>query len=200
MNFRSVLLVVIALFSIALGTAAAQENRAFQPLDRSFGYRFDYPLETHSVRISNLAEPGVDVPFGGLIAVEPNDSYLYAGGAQPTYLTRMRVLAGYNSELVADDADLTAFLGASPLLSYDSADATVESITLGGQPAVRATGVPVVPGEGATEIITVFNGLLYAIVIEPAPLQLGFDLREAITLDPIYDDILSSWVFEALAG
>jgi hypothetical protein len=110
----------------------------------------------------------------------------------------MRVLAGFNSEIVADDADLSQFLGTAPLLEYDPANATVEQITLGGQPAVRASGIPVVPGEGMTEIIAVYDGLLYEIIIEPAPLQLGFDLNDDIVLDPVYQNILNSWVFESL--
>jgi hypothetical protein len=193
------LLILLLLLSLAVGIAAqAQERelRAFQPLDRGFGYSFDYPVQTHSVRTSNVMEPAVTtISFGALVAVEPNDSYLYADGAQPTYLTRMRVLAGFNAEPVADDADLTQYLGTSPLLEYDPSGATVEQITLGGQPAVRASGIPVFPGEGATDIIAVFDGLLYQIVIEPAPLQLGFDPADAIILDPVYADILDSWVF-----
>jgi hypothetical protein len=177
--------------------ALTRGTQTFQPLDRSFGYRFEYPIQTHSVRTSNVLDPAtVDVAFGALIAVEPNDSYLYANGAQPTYLTRMRVLGGFNAEPVADNTDLTQYLGTSPLLEYDPTSATIEHITLGGQPAVRAVGIPVVPGEGMTEIIAVFDGLLYEIVIEPAPLQLGFDPTDGIILDPAYDGILNSWVFE----
>ena len=198
MNIRTVLLIVIAGFIAVLTSAVvAQDNRSFDPLDRGFGYSFDYPVQTHSVRTSNLMEPAeLAAPFGALIAVEPNDLYLYAGGAQPTYLTRMRVLAGFNAELVADEADLAQYLGTSPLLQYDRVDVTVEQIMLGGQPAVRATGIPVVPGEGVTEIITVFEGLLYEIVIEPAPLQLGFDFNNEVVLDPIYYNILNTWVFQ----
>lgn len=200
MYYRNKVLFLIGLLVVVFGSSvlAQDNNRRFQPLDRSFGYHFEYPTQTHSVRTSNVLDPAtVDVAFGALIAVEPNDSYLYADGAQPSYLTRMRVLAGYNSELVGDDADLTAYLGVSPLLEYDPANATVEHITLGGQPAVRASGIPVVPGEGMTEIITVFEGLLYQIVIEPAPLQLGFDFNDQIILDPVYDSILNSWQFGA---
>jgi hypothetical protein len=202
MNIRNALLVVIfGIIAVLTSAVLAQDHRTFEPLDRGFGYRFDYPVQTHSVRTSNVMPPAeVAVPFGGLIAVEPNDSYLYAGGVQPTYLTRMCVLAGFNAELVADDADLTAYLGNSPLLQYASADVTVEHITLGGQPAVRATGIAVAPGEGATEIITVFEGLLYEIVIEPAPLQLGFDFDDEIVLDPVYTDILNTWVFQTPAS
>lgn len=189
---------------LALGvvtSVAAQDTRTFEPLDGALAYRFDYPVDTHSVRTSNLFEPAeATIPFGGLISVEPNDSHLYANDAQPTYLTRMRVLAGYNAELVADDADLTQYLGTSPLLQYNPADATIETITLGGQPAVRASNIPVVPGEGATEIIAVYEGLLYEIVIEPAPLQLGFDTSADIVLNPVYEDILNSWVFEQPAA
>jgi hypothetical protein len=194
------LLVILSLLLAAgLLVAQAQDNRNFQPMDRGYGYQFEYPLESHSVRTSNIMDPAtIDVPFGALIAVEPNDAYLYADGAQPSYLTRMRVLAGFNSEIVADDADLSQFLGTAPLLEYDPANATVEQITLGGQPAVRASGIPVVPGEGMTEIIAVYDGLLYEIIIEPAPLQLGFDLNDDIVLDPVYQNILNSWVFESL--
>ena len=197
MSKLSVIIVLLLALSVTIG-AQAQDTRTFEPLDRSFGYHFDYPLATHSVRTSNAMTPAtVDVAFGALIAVEPNDSYLFADGAQPTYLTRMRVLAGFNTELVADDADLTQYLGKSPLLEYAPADAAViEHITLGGQPAVRATGIPVMPGEGPTDIIAVFDGLLYEIVIEPAPLQLGFDPNDMIVLDPVYQNILDSWVFE----
>lgn len=177
--------------------ASTQGVGTFQPMDRSFGYHFEYPIQTHSVRTSNVMDPAAaDVAFGALIAVEPNDSYLYGDGSQPTYLTRMRVLAGFNAEQVADNTDLTQFLGTSPLLEYDPTSATIEHITLGGQPAVRAVGIPVVPGEGMTEIIAMFDGLLYEIVIEPAPLQLGFDPNNEIILDPVYDSILNSWVFE----
>jgi hypothetical protein len=196
MRKLSVMLVLLTAL-VACATAQEQDTRTFEPLDRGFGYRFEYPIQTHSVRTSNVLDPATaDSPFGGLIAVEPNDSYLYANGAQPTYLTRMRVLAGFNAELVADDVDLSQHLGRSPLLEYDRIGVTVEPITLGGQPAVRATGIPVFPGEGATEIIAVFEGLLYEIVIEPAPLQLGFDPAESVVLDPVYEDILTSWVFE----
>lgn len=196
---RKLLITLVMAFGIVAGVAAQTDTRTFEPLDRGFGYRFDYPVTTHSVRTSNLLEPaGLAIPFGGLIAVEPNDSTIYAAGTQPTYFTRMRVLAGFNAEPVADDADLTAYLGTSPLLQYDSANATVASTTLGGQPAVRASGIPVVPGEGATEIIAVFDGLLYSILIEPAPLQLGFDTSDTIMLDPVYETILASWVFEAI--
>ena len=195
MNTRNLqLLIVLALAAVLGSTVLAQDNRIFQPLDRGFGYHFEYPVQTHSVRTSNVMDPAtVDVALGALIAVEPNDSYLYANGAQPTYLTRMRVLAGFNTELVEDNTDLTAYLGISPLLDYDP---TVEHVTLGGQPAVRATGIPVVPGEGMTDIITVFDGLLYEILIEPAPLQMGFDPSDEIILDRVYEDILNSWVFE----
>lgn len=197
MRKLTVMLVLLSAM-VACVPTQGQGTHTFEPLDRGFGYHFEYPLQTHSVRTSNVMDPAtMDVSFGALVAVEPNDSYLYANGAQPTYLTRMRVLAGFNTELVADDADLTQHLGTSPLLEYDSASATVEQITLGGQPAVRATGIPVFPGEGATEIIAVFEGLLYEIVIEPAPLQLGFDPAERIVLDPVYEDILNSWVFES---
>ena len=198
MNAHKMRLVIILLLGTLLSsTVFAQETRTFRPLDRGFGYRFDYPVQTHSVRTSNVMDPAtVDVALGALVGVEPNDSYLYADGAQPTYLTRMRVLAGFNTELVDDNADLTAYLGVSPLLEYDPASATVEHITLGGQPAVRASGIPVVPGEGMTDIIAVFDGLLYEIVIEPAPLQVGFDYNDQIVLDPVYEEILTSWVFE----
>lgn len=198
MNTRtSILFIVVVLVTILGSSTLAQDNHEFQPLDRGYGYRFEYPLATHSVRTSNIMEPATtDVAFGALIAVEPNVLYLYADGAQPTYLTRMRILAGFNAEPVSDDADLTQFLGTSPLLEYEPSTATVESITLGGQPAVRATNIPVVPGEGITEIIAVFDGLLYEIVIEPAPLQMGFDMSDEIFLDPVYADILTTWVFD----
>lgn len=198
MNIRSVLLFVIAVVSTVLTSAVlAQDSRSFEPLDRGFGYRFDYPVRTHSVRTSNLMQPAeLAVPFGALIAVEPNDSYLYAGGAQPTYFTRMRVLAGFNAEQVADDIDLASYLGTSPLLQYDPANVTVELMTLGGQPAVRATGIPTAPGAGTTEIITVFEGLVYEIIIEPVPLQLGFDAGAEVVLDPVYSDILNTWAFQ----
>ena len=183
-----VILVLLGML-IVTAVAQAQDTRTFEPLDRSYGYHFDYPLQTHSVRTSNVERPAtVDVAFGALIAVEPNDSYLYADGAQPTYLTRMRVLAGFNTDLVPDNVDLTQYLGTSPLLAYDKTGATIESITLGGQPAVRATGIPVTPGEGSTDIITVFDGLLYEIVIEPVPLHLGFDPVDTVVLDPVYKD------------
>lgn len=191
--------VLVSLALIVTMVTQAQDKRTFLPLDRSFGYNFDYPVETHSVRTSNVTDPAtVDVSFGALIAVEPNDAYLYAGDAQPSYLSRMRILAGFNQERVADDADLAQYLGRSPLLEYDPANASVEAISLGGQPAVRASGIPVVPGEGATEIIAVYDGLLYEIVIEPAPLQLGFDMADEILLDPVYAEILDTWQFEAL--
>ncbi len=191
--------IFIGLMLMLTMTVAAQlpDTRTFQPLDRGFAYRFDYPINTHSVRTSNLTEPAnINLSFGSLISVEPNDSYLYADDAQPTYFTRMRVLAGYNPEPMADDADLTQYLGTSPLLAYDPADAVVEAITLGGQPAVRASGIPQVPGAGITEIIAVYEGLLYQIVIEPVPLQLGFDPSDDMVLDSVYEAILDTWVFE----
>ncbi len=188
--------IILALILLASFTVQAQDTRTFEPLDRALAYQFDYPIATHSVRTSNLTEPlDTQVIFGGLIAVEPNDSYLYANGAQPTYFTRMRLLAGYNTELVAEDADLTQFLGTSPLLDYDPVDATMETIMLGGQPAVRASGIPLIPGAGITEIIAAYDGLLYQIIIEPVPLQMGFDPSDEIALDPVYEDILESWVF-----
>ena len=194
-------MLVLGLILLTSLVAQAQDTHTFHPLDRGFGYQFDYPLQTHSVRTSNVLDPAtVDVNFGALIAVEPNDSYLYADGAQPTYLTRMRVLAGFNTEPVAENADLTQYLGTSPLVEYNKADAMIEEITLGGQPAVRASGIPVVPGEGLSEIIAVFDGMLYEIVIEPAPLQLGFDPTDEIVLDPVYEDILNSWIFETPAS
>ena len=134
-----------------------------------------------------------------MVAVEPNDLYLYADGAQPTYLTRIRILAGINAEPVGADVDLTAYLGSAPLLQYNPADAAVEAITLGGQPALRASGIPVTPGEGSSEIIAAFDGTVYEIVIEAVPLQLGFDTRDTGVLDPTVESILNSWVFEANA-
>ena len=193
---KFLLVLVLALGLVAPAAAQTADMRTFEPQDRGLGYHFDYPIATHSVRTSNLTAPTDYEPvFGGLISVEPDDSYLYADDAQPTYFTRMRVLAAYNAELVADDADLTQYLGTSPLLQYDPADATVETTTLGGQPAVKASGIPNTPGAGSTEIIAAFDGLLYEIVIEPYPLGLGFDSSADITLDPVYEDILNSWVF-----
>lgn len=195
--FTALLVIVILILSRLL-PAYAQNHTTFHPLDRGFGYNFQYPLETHSVRTSNLTEPeGIDIPFGALVAVEPNDSYLYADGAQPTYLTRIRILAGINAEPVGADVDLTAYLGSAPLLHYNPADAEVEAITLGGQPAVRVSGIPVTPGEGSSEIITAFDGMVYEIVIEAVPVGLGFDTSDRVVLDPTVEAILNSWVFEA---
>ena len=194
--FFIVVLITLLMVLTRLFAVYAQVGSTFQPLDRGFNYQFEYPMETHSVRTSNLLEPeGTQISFGALIAIEPNDSYLYAGGAQPTYLTRMRVLAGINADPVNDTGELGEYLGRSPLLRYDKASATVEQITLGGQPALRVDGIPVVPGHGATEIIVAFEGLVYQIVIEPVPMQLGFEANDPPELDPIYEGILNSWTF-----
>lgn len=196
-------IIALLLLLTAVGLVSAQESvntRTFESLDRGLGYSFDYPIDTHSVRTSNLQQPtDMDVVFGGLIAVEPNDSYLYADDAQPGYLTRMRVLV--DTEVAVDEnVDLAALAGTLPLIQYDASELTVQEITLGGQPAVRVDGIPVVPGEGATEIITYFDGLIYEIVIEAFPLGLGFNPDEEVVIDPVYDDILNSWVFTSAAG
>lgn len=189
---------------LALSTAAAfgqaSQTREFLPLDRGLGYRFDYPVETHSVRTGNLQQlVDTDVVFGGLIAVEPNDSYLYSDGAQPTYQTRMRVLVD-TSVVVSEDVDLASLAGTLPLIQYDASDLSIQATTLGGLPAARVDGIPVGLGANASEIIAYYDGLIYEIVIEPFPLGLGYSPDQQTVLDPVFEDILSSWDFVSIAG
>jgi hypothetical protein len=198
------LTMLLVLLLVLVGAAAAQDDasRTFEPLDRGLAYQFEYPIATHSVRTSNLAEPAnFPVVFGGLVAVEPNDATIYAAEAAPTHFTRMRVLANAHEELVdAEGLDLTRFVGALPLLSYDPALATITETTLGGQPALRVS-VPYGPeGTEVIEIISHFDGLIYQIVIEPVPLGLGFQPDVAYVIDPTYETILDSWVFTPLPG
>ena len=168
------------------------------------GYQFDYPLGTHCVRTSNLAEPAdFLVAFGALIALEPNDSVIYGDAAAPTHFTRMRVLANaYDTAIDAEAFDLSTLAGTLPLLRYDPAEAVVEATTLGGMPAVRVSGIPIGPeGAEATEIIAAFEGLVYQIVIEPVTLGLGFDPDVEYALDTAtYEEVLSSWRFVPQSG
>jgi hypothetical protein len=188
-------LFVLALLSANVLFAQEAATRTFRPLDRGLLYQFDYPVETHSVRTSNLQLPeDAVVVAGGLVAVEPNDSYIYAAEVEPTYTSRMRILVQPD---LAADSELSSLAGTLPLIQYDLQDLTVEETTLGGQPAVRVDGIPLTPGAGTTEIITAYEGLIYEIVIEPVPLGMGFESFD-VTLDPVYEGILDSWEFVPL--
>lgn len=194
---RKLLLLLILLLAVT-GAAGAQAGdlRVFEPLDRSLNYRFSYPMTSHSVRTSNLFEPSAEnVPlvFGGLIAVEPNDSYIYVGPSLPEErATRMRVLA---FPVESAPADLASLAGTLPLWHSDSLGSGVQPTLLGGQPAVRIDDAD----RQATEIIAYYDGVVYEIVIEPVVLYMGFRL-ETWQYDPVYDDILASWEFTPLVG
>lgn len=193
---RKFALLLVLITAIAAGRVAAQadETRVFEPLDRGLNYRFSYPLATHSVRTTNLFEPASTEPivFGGQIAVEPNDSYLYAGPyTDLNRATQMRVLAIPAAEAPASLADL---IGTLPLWNRDAVSGEVQEITLGGQPAVRVDDAD----RQATEIIAYYDGIIYEIVIDMVPLNIGFRLPEGTTYDPLYDAILASWEFVEL--
>lgn len=192
------LFVLLLLLLAVTGVAGAQSGdlRVFEPMDRSLNYRFSYPMASHSVRTSNLFEPyAEDVPlvFGGLIAVEPNDSYIYVGPSFPEErATRMRVLA---FPVASAPANLASLAGTLPLWHSDSIGSGVQPMLLGGQPAVRVDDAD----RQATEIIAYYDGAVYEIVIEPVVLYMGFRL-ESWHYDPVYDQLLASWEFAQLAG
>lgn len=196
---RKFALLLILLLTTALAISVhAQDDaiRVFEPMDRSLNYRFAYPMATHSVRTTNLFEPHSDtypLVFGGLIAVEPNDSYIYNGPKLDTdHATQMRVLATPVESAPASLGDLS---GTLPLWPHDpSIPVTKQEITLGGQPAVRIA----TEDHLTTEIISYYDGVLYEIVIDPVILYMGFTLPEGTTYDPVYDDILKSWEFVQL--
>lgn len=189
---RKFVLLFMMLFAVVGGVSgqAATATRVFEPLDRSLNYRFSYPLETHSVRTTNLYEPLAAGPivYGALAAVEPNDSYLYAGPDVPeSAATQMRILA---IPLGGAPESLAALVGTLPLWQRDMVNGEVREITLGGQPAVRVDD----PDWKATEIISYYGGVVYQIVIDVVPIHLGFRLSN-MGYDPVYDDILASWEF-----
>jgi hypothetical protein len=198
-KFASKFAVLFLFLFATVGVITAQTDdatRIFEPLDRGLNYRFTYPLATHSVRTTNLFELATSEPivFGGQVAVEPNDSYLYAGPDVPeSAATQMRILAIPTAEAPASLADL---IGMLPLWQRDAIGSDVQEITLGGQPAVRVDD----SDRQATEIIAYYDGVIYEIVIDVVPLSLGFRLPEGTTYAPVYDDILASWEFVDLAA
>ena len=192
----ALLLALLLLTAVVTVHAQDQALRVFEPMDRSLNYRFAYPMATHSVRTSNLFQPQNNpypLVFGGLIAVEPNDLYIYNGPKLDTdHATQMRVLATPVASAPASLADLS---GTLPLWPHDPLmSVTKQDITLGGQYAVRIE----TEDRWTTEIISYYDGVLYEIVIEPVTLYLGFTLPEGTTYDPIYDQILASWEFVPL--
>jgi hypothetical protein len=197
MIMRKFALVLILLLSAAVSVHAQDEAiRVFEPMDRSLNYRFAYPMATHSVRTTNLFEPQSDtypLVFGGLIAVEPNDSYIYNGPKLDSdHATQMRVLA---TPVEAAPESLGDLSGTLPLWPYDPGMVvTKQDITLGGQPAVRIDA----DDQQTTEIISYYDGVLYEIVIDPVILFMGFTLPEGTSYDPVYDQLLASWEFVPL--
>jgi hypothetical protein len=189
------IVLVLALLGGLLVAVNAQDDmkpklRAYQPPDSD--YRFNYPLESYSVRLGcTCAAPngGTDIVFPGVITIDPNDSLVYADKAGRAFRISIATVAAPEGAKLSP-----VLLGKGPLMQYETdllKDKTVQSIKLGGVDALRVDNVPTGPAGSLTDILLLHEGLLYQILVEPVGDGTGDDTPGR----KLAEDVLKSFQF-----
>lgn len=128
-------------------------------------YTFTYPLDYYSVRQTLVGADNPNIIFPGALEIALNDSLIYRDGQGTIAKVTVAGMA------VPDGTELDAsLLGTGPLMQYAPdmiQPDQVQQIDLGGVPALRVDNVPVGQAGALTDMLAMYNGILYEITIEP---------------------------------
>lgn len=196
------LLSIFALMLVVMtGAASAQEAiatdeagvlwRTHHAPDLAY---FDYPLATYSVRPGRTAGgSNASVLFPGVVTIDPNDWLLYTEGHGIVY--RISMVAVINEDVESTD-DLLPLLGTLPLIQYGGdvlEGLNIETLEIGGLPAVRVDNVPAGPAGLASHILAVSDTQIFEITVAEAANTGGDDMDAG---QEVVDRILASLRFD----
>lgn len=185
--------------AVAGADTTALDTSNWQPFKADSGYEIRYPLALYSVR--DAASPS-DVLYPGVKAITPNDSFYYGKPHATTYKISIAVRENGANLTLDNQAEL---LAGSALMQYDPqllAGHDIQAVTLDGVKALRVDGLEVGPTGVTAQIVTIHNGLIYELLVEPyqitgnqaEPFDIGGSNSQS---EALFETILAAFKFNS---